>query len=56
VNERCDKGECPAEAVFVTNTFFTGPLFFCAHHEREMGADLVADGFAVTRINATVSP
>jgi hypothetical protein len=51
VNERCDKADCPAEAIFRVSTWWTGPLFFCGHHERDVGPDLIADGGYVTRIS-----
>ena len=51
MNERCDKAECPAEALFRVKTMWSGPLFFCGHHEREEALGLIAQGFIVIRIS-----
>lgn len=53
--DRCDTGDCPAQA-WVLVKFLTGELLFCSHHFDKFEAALIKDAYEVIderhRINA----
>jgi len=44
--DRCDTGECPAQA-WVLVKFLSGELLFCSHHFDKFEAALIKDAYEV---------
>jgi hypothetical protein len=53
--DRCDSGNCPAQA-FVLVKFITGELLFCGHHFNKFEASLIKHAYEVIDTRDDINP